>query len=124
MNLRKLFATQLAACVICSNASYVFGNLSLWVPVFQAVLLCTITFVIVQFIGHNRSIAVGSAVWVGLLGAASLLLSLSVRRKAGFDAGIYDRGPLFLGLVCAAFCVLFWILLPWEPIEDEITDPR
>lgn len=124
MNLRKLFAAQFAACVVCSNASYVVANLSPWIAVFQAALLSAITFAIVQWIGRNRAIAVGSAAWVGLLSLASFLLSLSLRPKVGFDAGIYDRAPLFLGLACAGFCVLFWILLPWEPTEDEITDFR
>lgn len=124
MNLRKLFAAQCAVCVICSNASYVVANLSPWIAVFQATVLSTVTFAIVQVIGRNRAIAVGSAAWVGLLSLASFLLSLSFRPRVGFDAGIYDRVPLLVGLGCAAFCVLFWILLPWESTEDEITDLR
>lgn len=120
MNLRKLFAAQLAVCVICSNAAYAFGRLDFWVPAIQAVLLCSATYVTVQFVGKNFSIATGAAVWVGLLSASSLLVSFSMRPKdGGFDAGIYDRGPLFLGLICAAFCLLFWKLLPWEPLERQ-----
>lgn len=91
----------------------------------QAILLCATTFVIVHFVGKNASIAAGSAVWVGLLSSASLLLSLSMRpSRVSFDAGIYDRGPLFLGIVCASLCLLFWKLLPWEPLEYETCDLR
>jgi hypothetical protein len=124
MNLRKMFAAQLAACVVCSNASYVVANLSPWIAVLQTLILSAITFAIVQRLGRNRAIAVGSAVWIGLLSLASFLLSLSLRPRAGFDAGIYDRVPLLVGLTCAGFCVLFWILLPWNPAEGEITDFR
>lgn len=120
MNFRKLFAAQLAVCVVCTNACYVFNNSNLWLPAVQAISLCVATFAIVQAVGRNRSIAIGSAVWVGLLSSASVLLSLSLRpNSVGFDAGIYDRGPLFLGLVCAALSLLFWKLLPWEPLEEE-----
>ncbi len=123
MHLRKLLAVQLAVCVVCSNVSYVFGDLSLFLPVAQAILLCAITLAIVRHIGKNSSIAVGAAVWVGMLSAASYLLALAMRpTSTSFDAGIYDRVPLFLGLTCAALCVLFWILLPWEPLEEGSVD--
>lgn len=113
MNLRKIFAAQLAACVVCSNASYVFGNLNLLVPAVQAILLCATTFVIVHFIGKDASIAVGSAVWVGLLSSASFLPSLSMcPSRVSFDAGIYDRGPFFLGSFVHRFACCSGIYFP------------
>ncbi len=123
VNIRKIFATQLATGIVCSNAWYIFGKVNLLVPAMQATLVCTTTFLIVRFVGKNASIAVGSAVWVGLLSLASLLLAFASRpSRATFDAGIYDRGPLFLGIVCASLCLLFWKLLPWEPLEEPQPD--
>lgn len=124
MNLRKLFVVQLAVCVIVSNASYVVMNLSPWIVFIQAVVLSALAFAIVKRIGQYPAVALGAAVWIGLLSFASFLLSLSLQPKIGFDAGIYDRVPLLVGLVSAALCMVFWILLPWDPIDDEIRDLR
>lgn len=124
-NLRKLFAAQLAVCVVCSNATYVFSHWNLSIAALQTTILCAITYALVQFFGKNVSIAIGAAVWVGLLSSASLFLALSIRSNdVTFDEGIFDRGFLFLGLICALLCLLFWCLLPWEPLEDEIYHSR